>query len=383
MRIAYVCTDPGIPVYGSKGASIHAQSVIQVLLERGHEVHLVTPRVGGEAPSAVTVHQILAVGKGDKAEREVRGRLSDAQVATVLEAVDPDLVYERYSLWGRTATAWAKEHGVPSVLEVNAPLVDEHAAFRGLVDRGEAEAVAQAALRAASVVVCVSEGVQEWARRISGRTSEVHVLPNGVDTTRIHPSSDPVRPAGADRFTVGFVGTLKGWHGLETLLPAFGQLYLADPSWHLLLVGDGPMREVIEQLAAQLGVQDGVELVGAVPADQVVGQLHRMDVACAPYPPSEQSYFSPLKLYEYLAAGLPVVASAIGQVPQALREGALGRLVAPGDEAALADALRAARTDVEWRARMRDEARSAAVTEHTWAAVVDRTLSLVGQEVAV
>jgi glycosyltransferase involved in cell wall biosynthesis len=371
MRIAYVCADPGIPVYGSKGASIHAQSVITVLLERGHEVHLVTPRVGGDTPSGVTVHALPAVGKGDRAEREVRARRSDAEVAAVLDSVGPDLVYERYSLWGRTATAWARQHGVPSVLEVNAPLVDEHAAFRGLVDRGEAESVARDALRAASVVVCVSEGVQQWAQRTSGRSSAVHVLPNGVDPVRVHPSAEPVRPAGAHPFTVGFVGTLKAWHGLETLLPAFRRLYRTDPSWHLLLVGDGPVRQSLEQLAEQLGVRDGVELVGAVPPEQVVGQLHRMDLACAP-----------LKIYEYLAAGLPVVASAIGQVPQALRDGGLGRLVRPGDEAALAEALQAAREDLDWRARMRVQARSAAVADHTWAAVVDRTLSLVGQEVA-
>jgi hypothetical protein len=142
MRIAYVCADPGIPVYGSKGASIHVQSVIQVLLERGHEVHLVTPRVGGEAPSTVTVHDLPAIGKGDKAEREVRARLSDAEVATVLEAVDPDLVYERYSLWSAATMEHAASRGIPGVIEVNAPLIDEQAEHRTLLDREAAEAIA-------------------------------------------------------------------------------------------------------------------------------------------------------------------------------------------------------------------------------------------------
>ena len=82
--------------------------------------------------------------------------------AVVLDGCD--LVYERYALWGRTATAWAQQHHVPSVLEVNAPLVEEQARHRGLVDRAAAEQVALDALASAGTVVCVTDEVRAWAR---------------------------------------------------------------------------------------------------------------------------------------------------------------------------------------------------------------------------
>ena len=65
--------------------------------------------------------------------------------------------------------------------------------------------------------------------------------------------------------------------------------------------------------------------------------MHRMDIACAPYPAGGSDYFSPLKVYEYLAAGVPVIASAVGQLPSALDHGRLGRLVPPGDAAVLTE----------------------------------------------
>lgn len=122
MRIAYVCADPGIPVFGSKGASIHAQAVLRVLSDLGHELHLITPRPSGEPHVAMTVHRLPSVGRSATADREIAAQASDAAVADLLDTIEPDLVYERYSLWGRTATAWADAHGVPSLLEINAPL---------------------------------------------------------------------------------------------------------------------------------------------------------------------------------------------------------------------------------------------------------------------
>lgn len=380
MRVVVVCSDPGIPVFGTKGASVHLQAVLGGLLRRGEEVHLLTPRPGGLAPEAlraVRVHVLPAVGGGAGPEREASARRSDAAVGAVLDRLHADhpldLVLERYSLWGRTATAWARRAGVASVLEVNAPLVREQLAHRHLHDVAGAETVAREALGAAGVVVGVSEGVAGWARSLVGDPGRVHVVANGVDTRRI---TAVRRPGGVRPLTVGFVGSLKPWHGTEHLLDAVAVLHRQDPGWRLLLVGDGPERERLVARGERLGLGDALEVTGAVAPDQVAAQLHRMDVGCAPYDAVGDFYFSPLKVYEYLAAGLPVVASRVPGMAALLREGALGRLVRPGDPDDLARALAALAADPDGRVGAGLLARAAAERDHTWDAVVSRVLDL-------
>ena len=375
MRIAYVCTDPGIPVLGRKGASVHAQAVLTEFVRAGHEVHLLTPRPAGDAFPGVQVHLLPSIGKGDAAVRERRAQASDAHVAQLLTAIAPDLVYERYALWGCTATRWAAEHGIRSVLEVNAPLVAEQQRFRELVHVDEAEAVAHSALSCADTVICVSEPVGAWARERGARPGAVLVEPNGVDPTRITIPPGPVAPVDSDTFTVGFLGTLKPWHGLDTLVSAIEPLIRADRSWRLLLVGDGPMAEDVQHRLAAAGLADRAELTGAVSPAEVTAYLHRMDIGCAPYPAGGNDYFSPLKVYEYLAAGVPVVASAVGQLPPALDHGRLGRLVPPGDAAALTEGLTDLRGNLDERIRLRRAGREAVLARHTWRALVQRVLA--------
>jgi len=289
MRVAYVCTDPGIPVFGCKGASVHVQAVLEALVRRGDEVHLVTVAGRGRPPSGlagVKLHHLPLATARDAAVRERRVRAADAGAQAALARLHAshgiDLVYERYSLWGGSAMEWAAANGVVSLLEVNAPLVEEQASHRVLVDRRGAEGAALRALSAAGAVLCVSRGVAAWVRSRVGARARLHTLANGVDTRRVTPAAGPVAPASGTPFTIGFVGTLRPWHGVSTLADAFAALVAKDETYRLLIVGDGPLAGELRTRVDTSGLGPRARFTGAVPPDRVPELLRGMDLAVAP-----------------------------------------------------------------------------------------------------
>ena len=378
MRVAYVCADPGLPEFGRKGGSVHVQEVVRGLRRAGHSVELLATCRGGAPPADLgdlAVTSLPPIGRGAASTREAEGRSANRGLTEALERIGPvDLVYERYSLWSSAAMAWARRTQTPAVLEVNAPLIDEQAEHRVLVGRREAEASAAAAFADATAVVAVSEPVADWVRARTSTPQRVHVVGNGVDTDRIVPRPPVDRPP---TFTIGFVGTLKPWHGLETLVDAFAVLAFTDPSYRLVVVGDGPGAGALADALEAHGLTTAATLVGAVDPLAVPAYLHGMDLAVAPYPDLPHFYFSPLKLYEYLAAGLPVVVSRVGQVAEVIDDGRTGVLCRPGDALALAESVAGLRADPCRRAGMAAAGRADVVAHHSWDGVVRRILQLV------
>ncbi len=383
MKIAYICADPGIPVLGNKGASVHVREFTDALVEMGHQVQIygAAGTFDGEsgqgpnktratltvlAPSeqvrnkaeAITVKVSRLDSKHEYPHlfSELLHLLADSEFVNValppLRKFNPDIIIARHTLLSMAGSTLARALGCPCVLEVNAPLVEERRRYWDLTLEREAEAIERAAFSEADLLVAVSEGVRTYLLRYGAPRERILVLPNGVNLASFHPevecSEVRRRYKLDDKLVIGFAGSLKPWHGVDTLMKAFASIrnILSGRNefsvrLQLLVIGDGPQREQLAQLSRELKLDEVVTFTGPIPHDEMPAHLAALDIAVAPYLSSDGFYFSPLKVMEYLAMGLPVVAPRLGQIPSLLRSGnaPCGLIYPPDDQHELASAL--------------------------------------------
>ena len=374
MKILYICAD-GIELAGNTGGAIHMRSFIRALGEAGHTVSAVSscasslPALEADlharvyaAPRAPWNHTLShAIAAGNRVlGRPTRHNPDPVRVlhnftflktaSAVAQRLEPDFIYERYTLWSLAGLWLARVRAIPLVLEVNAPLAYEQKQYRaGLTCPPLARWVERSIWRRADLVLAVSEPLRRWLEKARVDSGRVRTLPNAVDTRLFHRDLDSQairrRLNLEGRFVVGFAGSFRSWHGVEFLVSAFRDFHGADPSTHLLLVGDGPLRPRIEKAIREAGLEQAVTFAGAVAHEKVPLYLAAMDAAVAPYPALEEFYYSPLKLFEYMAAGRAVVASRVGQVADVVEDGKTGLLFEPGDRQSLVQCLRRLKQD--------------------------------------
>jgi len=229
----------------------------------------------------------------------------------------------------------------------------------------------QLAIRRAAAVITLTERLAAAACASGVAADRVHVIPSGVRPALFGrpEAGSAARPAvaGSGR-TVLFVGRLHRQKGVDVLVRA---IPLLPGDVRVVLVGDGPERARLCRLAADLGVADRVRVTGFVPHAQVPELLAGADVAVLPSRYEELG----TALVEAMAAGRPVVAAAVGGIPELVRDRLDGRLVAPGDPAALAAALTEVLDDPELAGSWAASAR-ARVAGHDWALLARRTLEV-------
>lgn len=371
MRILYSAIDQVVP--GTKGGSTHVTAVAEGLAALGHEMHvLVTP---GEGPfPAGPVNWIpMSPPLGANQLRWMRR----TAVGAIVDRLKPDVIMERYYNFGGEAIVHARRIGARAVLEVNAPVIDHPGSLKPLIDR-----------------MLIVRPMQRWRERLCA-AADVIVTPNaavlppgtpasrvleiewGADTDRFRPAEHDGTP---DRIVAVFAGAFRSWHGAIHLARAIRQLReRGNRTIEALFIGDGPERPAVQREAAGL---EGVVFAGALPHERMPAALASAHIGVAPFdigahkPLSLGFYWSPLKMFEYMASGLPVVAPAVARIPQLVEHGREGLLYDPQDGRALANALEQL-MDHDLRRRLGAAARERAVREYSWRAhceALDRRL---------
>jgi glycosyltransferase involved in cell wall biosynthesis len=369
MRILYLNPDNGIPVLGGKGASVHVREFVTAAAGLGHEIVLACSRLGeGNAPPAARLLELapdaspsalqvecaalgLPVGTLDEPlpRREVarlaHDRALPARLRGALAGMNfrPDLIFERQALFYRAGAVLATQLGIPRLLEVNAPLVEEQRRFRGLMLADVARRFEAESYRGADAIIAVSAEIGRHVRAVLGHSDTLHVVPNGVDVARFGAGSGGAairaRLGIGTAPVIGFVGSFKPWHGALFLLDMFRDLAAVRPDARLLAVGEGPALGEFRARAGELGLADRLAAPGHVPHAEIPAWFAAMDLTIAPYLPQPDFYFSPLKVVESLAAGRPVVAPRTGQLVEMIEDGETGLLYPPGDHAACLGAV--------------------------------------------
>jgi glycosyltransferase involved in cell wall biosynthesis len=297
-------------------------------------------------------------------------------VQRIARQLRPHIVMERYYNFGGEAIRHARALRARAVLEVNAPVVDYPGSTKALIDRA-----------------LVVRPMQRWRERLCA-AADLIVTPNagilppgtpaarvlevewGADTARFHPgASGPLPFTPPPGVVAVFAGAFRSWHGAIHLARAIRLLReRGNREISALFIGDGPELPRVRQEAA--GLAD-VVVTGPVPHEQMPATLAAAHIGVAPFdlaahkPLALGFYWSPLKIFEYMASGLPVVAPAVARIPQLVGHEREGILYDPAGAGGVAAALAAALerlTDASLRARLGAAARSRAEREYSWAA---------------
>lgn len=394
LKIGYLMQADSTDMAVTSGPQLHVKAAVEGFRRRGHRVRIVAIQQGKPVWSdglelwcdctfIFSKSPVFrAVEKPIRRVQTILGlphlrlfdsyRFSDACVSAL---AGYDALYERFGFLSYGGLIAARRLGIPIVYEVNGDLVEEFAVNRVPISMTQwrvIHGVTKQMFNRADHVVAVSETLKQGILERWGiPDTKVSVVPNGVDLDVIQGVSQEdasrarARTGGAR--SVIFVGGFQPWHGIDLLVEAFALVAAQDSDAVLVLVGDGPVRVQLEQRVAGLGLNGRVVFTGRVAHEEVAALLAASCIAVLnPRENAMTRSQSPLKLFEYMAAGKAIVAPATPELRPFLTDRRNALLVSPGNREALAEALVELLRDSGLRSTLGDAAREQAKSRHSW-----------------
>lgn len=380
------------------GQAVHIRSLVRAFESLGHSVKEVAlvEKTGEADPAKGAKEQAKDKGSDEEKGRAFPWSLvghvprfvreiaeygytipAKRKLAAAVAADRPDFIYERYAFGNAAGVKVAAREGIPLILEVNSPMVLELTKTRGLSFPRHARRVETSIFKAASKICVVTQVLGDMLVEMGVDPASIFVTPNGVHLDHFaNPDRDAAREdlgiGHVDGPVLGFTGYYRDWHRLDLVIDGMkDDAKLGDA--HLVLVGMGPVEDALRARAAERGVGDRVHFAGTRPHHRIPAILPAFDVGLVP---AINPYASPLKLHEYMAAGVVPVAPDQPNLREVLTDGKDALLFPPGDGAALNDILGRLAADASLRETL-GAAAKAAITEQdlTWEGNARRVIS--------
>jgi glycosyltransferase involved in cell wall biosynthesis len=284
-----------------------------------------------------------------------------------------DWVYE-YAATLQCLGWFFQRQGVPWILQAEALLFHEAKVDRkALILSRLAKWIELSAYRKCDVLACVSKTLRDiLVQEFDIPPEKIVLVPNGVDTQFINPVLHSPKRVFSD-FTIGFVGSLYAWAGLDLLIEAISELQTEGIKICLVVIGDGQMKSTWEQQVQALKLSEQITFLGRLTWQQVPQYIAGFDVGFSGQIQLQigKMYLSPMKLYEYMAMAKPVIASAFEEACRLVTEGETGFLFEPGNKHELKEAIVKAFSQWESLPEMGNLARQEIELNHSWAARVE------------
>lgn len=379
MKILYSLPHPA-DTLGSERAGhvVRANALLAELESMGHEVIRVEA-ADSQAQLSVRAYRevvkrllppALALPLRD-AGRYLHSRRYASQLLERAEQTRPDVLLETYTPMSVAGVRASAATGVPLVVDDLAPSWEDDEVY-GVSLQRLSRRVRRQLLAGAGLVVAVNARLARAFREEGVPAASVVTVGNGISEAFFTAGEQRA----ATRHTLGlaagdavavFVGSFQPFHRVDLLVDAFAAMP-DRAGCRLLLVGDGTALDDARRQVRRLGLEESVTFTGQLAHSQVPAHVAAADVGVLP---ASAEYTNPMKILEYLAAGLPVVAPRQETVAEVVADGVTGVLFEPSNSRALAGALGSVLLDGELRQRLAVEA-GAQVRAQTWAAQAAR-----------
>lgn len=399
MRILYLAQHQ--PFSGDHAAFAHVFNLTRSMAAQGADVTLVAKRPTGAAPlPTLPDHLKLKLVKWELEYPLPFGPVP--RIPTQLNVIEParalrwmkklvseeriQILQERHEMRMDMSPLSTRFLGIPSVLEVNSPFIEE--AFpEGSFSFRSRNFFRRLGFDNATAIVVQTRLLKKII--FNHTKTPIHVIPNGADPELFSPAAGTghlAKNLGLGAETIGFAGAFHPWHGAIDLVQAFSLLAPLHPDAKLLMMGGGGGDlEKCRRLASEMGLERRVVFTGKVPYAELPAHLNLCTVLAAPFSPSKDTqrravfekyglWWCPLKLFEYMAMGKPVVSADVGVIPEYL-DGA-GLLYPEGDVPALADRLSSLLSDPQLRGELGSAGRKRVEDKYNWKEVARQTLEL-------